>query len=35
MTEFALITELFNADTDANGASLGLHVRNMGAYNFR
>lgn len=35
MTEFSVITELFNADTDRNGMSLGLHLNGLGAYNFR
>lgn len=35
IAEFALITELFNADTDRNGLSVGLHVRALGLYNFR
>jgi hypothetical protein len=35
IAEFALITELFNADTDRNGMSIGLHVRALGLYNFR
>jgi len=32
--EFGAITEVFNADTDANGMSIGLHVRALGLYNF-
>jgi hypothetical protein len=35
IAEFAVITELFNADTDRNGLSIGLHVRALGLYNFR
>jgi hypothetical protein len=35
IAEFALITELFNADTDRNGLSVGLHLRALGLYNFR
>jgi hypothetical protein len=35
IAEFALITEVFNADTDRNGLSIGLHVRALGLYNFR
>jgi hypothetical protein len=35
VTEFSVITELFNADTDLNGMSIGLHLKGLGAYNFR
>ena len=35
ISEFSLITEVFNADTDANGMSVGLHVRALGLFNFR
>jgi hypothetical protein len=35
ISEFSLITEVFDADTDANGLSVGLHVRGLGLYNFR
>lgn len=35
IAEFSLITELFNADTDRNGLSAGLHLRALGLYNFR
>jgi hypothetical protein len=33
--EFAAITEVFDADTDENGLSVGLHLRALGLYNFR
>ena len=35
LIEFSVITELFNADTDRNGVSVGLHLNGLGAYNFR
>lgn len=35
LIEFSLIAELFNADTERNGVSVGLHLRGLGAYNFR
>jgi hypothetical protein len=35
VSEFSVITEIFNADTDANGLSIGLHLRGLGLYNFR
>ncbi|MEO8137036.1 MAG: hypothetical protein ABI831_24040 [Betaproteobacteria bacterium] len=34
ISEFSLITEIFNADTDANGVSVGLHLRGLGLYRF-
>ena len=35
ISEFSLITEIFNADTDANGVSVGMHLRALGLYRFR
>src|SRR5262249_11968902 len=35
ISEFGLITEVFDADTDVNGLSVGVHVRGVGLYNFR
>ena len=35
ISEFSIITEVFNADTDVNGMSLGLHLRALGLFNFR
>jgi hypothetical protein len=35
VSEFSVITEIFNADTDTNGLSIGLHLRGLGLYNFR
>ena len=35
ITEFSVITEVFNADTGSNGVSVGLHLRGLGLYNFR
>lgn len=32
--EFSVITEIFNADTGANGVSVGLHLRGLGLYRF-
>jgi hypothetical protein len=30
-----MITALFNADTDGNGISVGLHLHGLGASTFR